>query len=103
MLGEPTSGLEDLTRALSSIGKSERHNLVEPGELDLIVHFLSAFQLYTPLKLPPVGSCPPAGRSIPYILENDKRAVDTADGVVPKTRQDRVGGGIARVAHGCDG
>lgn len=94
ILLELTSGLEDLTRALSSIGKRERHNLVEPRELDLIRR--NCRQLSSSWKLS--ASC-----KIPYILKNDKRSVDAADGVVPNARHDRVGRRLAGVAHDCDG
>lgn len=88
-----TSGLKNLTRALSSIGKRERHDLVEPRELDLFRCSYRQLQLSEPVHH--IG--------LPYIFENDKRSVDTTNGVVPKAWCDRVGRRIAGVAHDCGG
>lgn len=104
-----TAGLEDLARALSAIGQRERHNLVELGEFDLRTR-KPARQRDRSLTMSTqrhgIEGCKNRGRSsegiVAYILEDNQRAIDAADGVVPNPRHDGVGL-LARVTHGGQG
>jgi hypothetical protein len=82
-----TSSFQDLTRALSAIGKGEGDDLVVSREFDLL---LSADKVQTDSSL---------GYMTTHIVEDDEGTVDAADGVVSNSGHDRVRRRLARVGH----
>lgn len=79
-----TSSFQHLTRSFRAIGESQGDDFVVFGKFDLsgLLACGGAVQLDVELN---------RGRLPPYIFKDDKRAVNTTDGVVGNPRDHRVG------------
>jgi len=83
-----TSSLQDLTRALSSIGESQSDNLIVPRKFDLFKSLIDSGDGYVEIAQ---GT---------HIVKDDERPVHSSDGLVVDCGFHRIRRGFPRVAHG---